>query len=104
MNLQKLILTTFTNFERVIPMILGGETKTSEKTPDFLQPLTMLVNVILAAVTIWGVVVIIKNVSEFSTAFQSQDSAGMSSAIKGFIGGLLMAGIGALLTFLGITY
>ncbi len=73
-------------------------------TPDFLQPLKLLVSVLLSAVSIWGVVVIIKNVSEFSTAFQSQDSAGMSSAIKGFVGGLLMAGIGALLTFLGITY
>lgn len=86
------------NFERVVPIILDAA------VPDFLQPLRMLVSVVLAGVTIWGVLNIVKNISEFSTALQSQDSTGMSSAVKGIIGGLMMAGIGGLLTFLGITY
>lgn len=73
-------------------------------TPDFLQPLKLLVSVLLSAVSIWGVVLIVKNLSELFTAWQSQDSTGMSSALKGFIGGLALAAIGTLLTFLGITY
>ncbi len=73
-------------------------------TPDFLQPLKLLVSVILSAVSIWGVVLIVKNLSELFTAWQSQDSTGMSSAFKGVIGGLALAAMGTLLTFLGITY
>lgn len=71
---------------------------------DFLNPLRLLINLLLSAVTLVGIVIIIKNISEFSTAWKSNDESGTSSAIKGFIGGLLMAGIGGLLTFLGITW
>lgn len=71
---------------------------------DFLNPLRVLINLLLSAVALVGVIIIIKNISEFATAWKAGDESGTSSALKGLIGGLLMAGIGALLTFLGITW
>lgn len=69
---------------------------------DILAPAKNLVTLLEAGVAIWGAVVIIKNVSELSAALKNQDDSGLNSAIKGLIGGILMAGIGAVLTFLGV--
>ena len=85
-----------TLYNTVMPVVLA-ET-------DFLNPLRNLITLLLSAVTLVGIVIIIKNIAEFSTAWKSNDESGTSSAIKGFVGGLLMAGIGGLLTFLGITW
>ena len=40
-------------------------------------------------------------VMEFAQAYQQQDSSTMNSALKGIVAGLMMAGISAVLTFLG---
>ncbi|MBO5239450.1 MAG: hypothetical protein J6B50_11860 [Lachnospiraceae bacterium] len=71
---------------------------------DFLNPLRVLINLLLSAVALVGIIMIIKNLSELLTAWKSNDESGTSSAAKGLIGGILMAGIGGLLTFLGITW
>lgn len=49
-----------------------------------------------------GVIIAAKNGFEMFQAYQQQDSAGMSSALKGVIGGVGMAGIGAILTLIGL--
>lgn len=74
------------------------------EVPEFLQPLRALVTLLLSGVSIWGIVIIVKNVSAISTALKDSDDNGLSSGIKGLIGGLMLAGIGGVLTFLGITY
>ena len=38
---------------------------------------------------------------EFAQAYQQQDSSTMHAAIKGIVAGIIMAGISAVLTFLG---
>lgn len=48
-----------------------------------------------------GVILIGKNIMEISTAFQQQDSASLNNGIKGLIAGILMAGVGGIVTALG---
>ncbi len=49
-----------------------------------------------------GVIIAAKNGFEMFQAYQQQDSAGMSTALKGVVGGVGMAGIGAILTAIGL--
>lgn len=73
-------------------------------TEAVTQPLRNFVSLLLAGVSIWGIVIIIKNVTVIATALKDNDDNGISSGLKGAFGGLLLAGIGGLLSFLGITY
>ena len=67
-----------------------------------LKPAKTFVTLLETGVAIWGIILVIKNVSELSAALKGQDDSGISAAVKGLIGGLLMASIGSVLTFLGI--
>lgn len=68
-----------------------------------MKPLQNLKTLVISVIGAVGLIVIAKNVMEFGSAYQSNDSAGMNSALKGFVGGLLMAGISAVLAFLGFS-
>ena len=56
---------------------------------------------VLAIIGAVGVIILAKNVMEFAQAYQQQDSSSMNSALKGIVAGLIMAGISAVMTFLG---
>lgn len=69
---------------------------TDNKEPDVssvTKPLDTLKVLVLAVIGGYGVIILAKNVSEFAQAYQQQDSSGMHSALKGIVGGLMMAGI-----------
>lgn len=66
------------------------------------QPLTNLKTLVISIIAAVGVIILAKNVMEFATAYQQQDSASMNSAIKGIVAGLIMAAISSVLAFLGI--
>lgn len=66
------------------------------------QPLTNLKTLVISIISAVGVIILAKNVMEFATAYQQQDSASMNSAIKGIVAGLIMAAISSVLAFLGI--
>ena len=65
------------------------------------QPLDNLKTLVIAVIGAVGVIILAKNVMEFAQAYQQQDSSTMSSALKGIVAGVMMAGISAVLTFLG---
>ena len=65
------------------------------------QPLENLKSLVIAVIGAVGVIILAKNVMEFAQAYQQQDSSTMHAAIKGIVAGIIMAGISAVLTFLG---
>lgn len=70
-------------------------------TSTVTQPLENLKTLIIAVIGAVGVIILAKNVMEFAQAYQQQDSSTMNSALKGIVAGVMMAGISAVLTFLG---
>lgn len=70
-------------------------------TSAVTKPLDNLKTLVLAVIGAVGVIILAKNVMEFATAYQQQDSSTMNSALKGIVAGLIMAGISSVLTFLG---
>lgn len=67
-----------------------------------LAPLNNLKTLLTSVVAAIGVIVIVKNIMEVSSAIQNQDTAGITSALKGLAGGILMAFVGTVLTILGV--
>ena len=70
-------------------------------TAAITQPLENLKTLVIAVICAVGVIILAKNVMEFAQAYQQQDSATMNSALKGIVAGVMMAGISAVLAFLG---
>ena len=70
-------------------------------TTTITQPLENLKTLMLAVIGAIGVIILAKNVMEFAQAYQQQDSATMNAALKGIVAGIMMAGISAVLAFLG---
>ena len=81
----------------------GGSTGggTGGSTSTITQPLDNLKTLMIAVIGAIGVIILAKNVMEFAQAYQQQDSATMNSALKGIVAGVMMAGISAVLAFLG---
>lgn len=79
----------------------GTGTNTSSGTSAVTQPLENLKTLLIAVIGAVGVIILAKNVMEFAQAYQQQDSSTMNSALKGIVAGVMMAGISAVLTFLG---
>ena len=65
------------------------------------QPLDNLKTLVISVIGAVGVIILAKNVMEFAQAYQQQDSSTMNSALKGIVAGVMMAGISAVLSFLG---
>lgn len=61
------------------------------------KPLDTLKTLVLAVIGGYGVIILAKNVSEFAQSYQQQDSSGMHSALKGIVGGIMMAGISTII-------
>lgn len=79
-----------------LAMQMNQVTYCRAKEPDVssvTKPLDTLKVLTLAVIGGYGVIILAKNVSEFAQAYQQQDSSGMHSALKGIVGGLMMAGI-----------
>ena len=70
-------------------------------TAAITQPLENLKTLVLAVIAAVGVIILAKNVMEVAQAYQQQDSATMNAALKGIVAGIMMAGISAVLAFLG---
>lgn len=70
-------------------------------TSSVTKPLESLKTLLLAVIGAVGVIILAKNVMEFAQAYQHNDSATMNSALKGIVGGVMMAGISSVLGILG---
>ena len=112
MKRRNITVTTFSRKgrikRRIVPMAAGIVTATSMFTmpvhatgvSEVLTPINNLKTLVLAIIGA-GVIILAKNVMEFAQAYQQQDSSSMNSALKGIVAGLIMAGISAVMTFLG---
>lgn len=49
-----------------------------------------------------GYIILVKNIAETAKSYQDRDSQGMWEGFKGIIGGGIMAGVGTLLSLIGI--
>lgn len=65
--------------------------------------LNTIKSLVISVIVVIGVIVVAKEVSELATAIKQQDSAGVSSSIKGIVGGALMIGVGAVVGIFGGT-
>lgn len=114
MKRKNITVTTFRKKERlkkhIVPMLAGVATAASMLTmpvyasgvEEVLNPINNLKTLVLAIIGAVGVIILAKNVMEFAQAYQQQDSSTMNSALKGIVAGLIMAGISAVMTFLGV--
>ena len=113
MKRENISVTTFSRKGRlkrhIVPMAAGIVTAASMLTmpvhatgvSEVLNPINNLKTLVLAIIGAVGVIILAKNVMEFAQAYQQQDSSSMNSALKGIVAGLIMAGISAVMTFLG---
>lgn len=69
---------------------------------EVLGPLNLLVTLILGIVSLIGVIMTVRSVSDLSTALQDRDTNSIKSAGLGVAGGFVMAAIGPVLKFLGV--
>lgn len=81
-----------------VPVLASGNATGIESVTAPLEALKTLVLSVIGAI---GIIILAKNVMEFAQAYQQQDSSSMSSALKGIVSGLMMAGISSVLAFLG---
>lgn len=82
-------------------MLFQTQCYAAGNTSAITQPLENLKTLVLAVIGAVGIIILAKNVMEFAQAYQQQDSSTMNSALKGIVAGIMMAGISAVLTFLG---
>ena len=113
MKRENITVTTFSRKNRfkkhIVPMAAGIITAASlfampvhgSGVSEVLNPINNLKTLVLAIIGAVGVIILAKNVMEFAQAYQQQDSSSMNSALKGIVAGLIMAGISAVMTFLG---
>ena len=94
-------MTTTMMTTQVLAAGTTGSTGTTGGTSAVTQPLENLKTLLISVIGAVGVIILAKNVMEFAQAYQQQDSSTMNSALKGIVAGVMMAGISAVLTFLG---
>lgn len=79
-------------------MICYADTAEKNDVTNGLNTIKTLVTTVIGTI---GVIYLAKSILEFASAYQQSDSSGMNSALKGIVGGLMTAGISAVLTLLG---
>ena len=67
-----------------------------------LEPLNLLKTLIFAGLAVVGGIIFAWNAFHFAGALKEKDQIGISSNLLGMLGGGIMAGIGAVVSFLGI--
>ncbi len=77
----------------------GGTMNVNNLGP--VEALKNLATLLMTIVSIIGIIIIVKNIMELGPAIQQQDSGTINNAIKGIVGGAIMAGCGITLAFLG---
>lgn len=68
-----------------------------------LNPLNMVKALVLAGMSVIGVIIIAVNVMHLSSALKDRDSSTVQTALLGILGGLIMAAISAVLAFIGFS-
>lgn len=101
-NLKQKVITTIFGVATMTGMMVTNVYATVD-TSAVTKPLDILKVIVIAIVTSIGGIVLVKNIMEFATAYQQQDTSSMNSALKGIVGGLMMAGVSVILGILGFS-
>ena len=70
---------------------------------EILEPLNVLKELVLAAVSVVGVFIIIKGITTFVDGLNGKDATAQKEGVFTIAGGLMLAAIGAILTWMGIS-
>ena len=73
---------------------------TSASNNSVTSGLNSLETLVTSIISAAGMIYLAKSVMEFASAYQQSDSSGMNSALKGIIGGGMMAGVSTIITIL----
>lgn len=76
----------------------GSEEVSSQVNSGLLS----FVDVLLAVVAVIGIFILVKNIAEFSVAWNQQDNTGMFSAVKGIVSGALLISIKLIIKLFGV--
>ena len=74
---------------------------TNASVDAVLNPLIMVKTLLLAGMSVIGVIIIAVNVMHLSSALKDRDSSTVQTALLGMLGGFIMAAISAVLAFIG---
>lgn len=76
---------------------------TNANVDAVLNPLNMVKALVLAGLSVIGVIIIAVNVMHLSSALKDRDSSTVQTALLGMFGGFIMAAISVVLAFLGFS-
>ncbi len=97
-SLAMLFCTIFT-----VPVFANGNKNNNNvDTSAITQPINNLATLFTAIIAAIGVIVLAKGIFEVASAYNQQDTAGVSQGLKGIVSGLLMAFIGTVITIMGL--
>lgn len=77
---------------------------TGTSIADIFDGAYTFLDILLAAVVFGGVILLVKAVIDLSSAITSHDNTSIKNAVMGLAGGLMMVGVGSVLTLMGITW
>lgn len=80
----------------------GNKNNNNVDTSAITQPINNLATLFTAVIAAIGVIVLVKGIFETASAYNQQDTAGVSQGLKGVVSGLLMALIGSVITIMGL--
>lgn len=86
----------------IIPVYAKGTTATAGDSSAITNPINNLANLMTSVIAAVGAIILAKNIFDFAAAYQNQDSAGTSMALKGVVAGLIMVMIKVVLTIMGV--
>lgn len=72
----------------------------AENVSKAIEKIKTLMTTVVSGI---GAVITVKSIMDFSTAYSSQDNTGMNTALRGIVGGLIMALGSGILTWLGLS-
>ncbi len=66
------------------------------------KPINNLADLMTTIIAAAGAIILAKNIFDFASAYQNQDTAGTSMALKGIVAGLLMISIKVVIKIMGV--
>lgn len=97
--LMKLSVAMITVTNSYIVPAYAKDTADSSAVTNPINNLADLMTSIIAAA---GAIILAKNIFDFASAYQNQDSAGTSMALKGIVAGLLMISVKVVISIMGV--
>ena len=83
----------------IVPAYAKG---TTGDASQITAPIENLGNLMTSVIAAAGVIILGKNIWDWAVAYQNQDSAGTSMALKGIVAGVIMIMIKVIISIMGV--